>query len=43
MSNIQDTHQAVFIDSRVPDLQELIDGVKPGEQVFVLDASHDGL
>ena len=33
----------VFIDSRVPDIQDLIDGVKPGERVFVIDSDHDGL
>ena len=27
----------VFIDGSVPDLQDLIAGVAPGDQVFVLD------
>ena len=35
--------QVVFIDSRVPDLQDLINGAKLGEQVFVLDPSTDGV
>ena len=35
--------EVVFIDSRVPDLQALIDGATPGERVFVLDPSSDGL
>jgi hypothetical protein len=39
-NNIQ---QAVFIDSRVPDIQDLIDGVQPGVQVFVLDPVSDGV
>ena len=33
----------VFIDSDVPDLQQLIDGAKPGEQVFVINSSSDGV
>ncbi|WP_315837405.1 Ig-like domain-containing protein [Bradyrhizobium prioriisuperbiae] len=35
--------QVVFIDSRAPDIQALIAGVTPGELVFVLDASSDGI
>jgi lipopolysaccharide export system protein LptA len=35
--------QIVFIDSRVPDIQDLIDGVQPGDQVFVLDPDRDGV
>ena len=35
--------QLVFIDSRVPDLQDLLDGLQPGEQAFVLDPSSDGI
>ncbi|GLS20283.1 hypothetical protein GCM10007874_33000 [Labrys miyagiensis] len=38
-----DPVQIVFIDSRVPDIQALIDGATPGEQVFVLDAASDGI
>ena len=38
-----DTQQVVFIDSRVPDIQDLIDGVQPGVQVFVLDPDSDGV
>jgi Domain of unknown function (DUF4347) len=33
----------VFIDSRVPDLQGLLDGLQPGEQAFVIDSSSDGV
>src|SRR5262245_17435283 len=33
----------VFIDSRVPDLQDLLDGLKPGEQAFVIDQASAGL
>lgn len=29
--------QIVFIDSRVPGIQELLEGLKPGEQAFVID------
>src|SRR5215831_10534117 len=35
--------QVVFIDSSVPDLQDLLDGLQPGEQAFVIDASSDGI
>src|SRR5262249_4271703 len=37
------TQQVVFIDSRVADIQDLIDGVQPGVQVFVLDPGSDGV
>jgi Domain of unknown function (DUF4347)/FG-GAP-like repeat len=37
------TQSIVFIDSRVPDIQDLIDGVEPGVQVFVLDSGSDGV
>ena len=33
----------VFIDSSVPDLQALLDGLSPGEQAFVIDSSSDGV
>jgi Domain of unknown function (DUF4347) len=33
----------VFIDSNVPDLQNLLDGLAPGEQAFVLAHDSDGL
>jgi hypothetical protein len=33
----------VFIDSRVPDLQDLLNGLQPGEQAFVIDPSSDGI
>src|SRR3984893_16797227 len=37
------TKQIVFIDSRVPHIQDLLDGLKPGEQAFVIDSNSDGL
>jgi lipopolysaccharide export system protein LptA len=33
----------VFIDSRVPDLQDLLDGVQQGDLVYVLDDNTDGV
>ena len=33
----------MFIDSAVPNLQTLLNGVKPGDQVFVLDPNKDGV
>ncbi|HTB02708.1 MAG TPA: Ig-like domain-containing protein [Bradyrhizobium sp.] len=33
----------VFIDSSVPDIQDLLNGLKPGEKAFVIDAGSDGL
>ena len=35
--------QVVFIDSRVPDIQDLLNGLQPGAQAFVLDPSRDGV
>jgi VCBS repeat-containing protein len=35
--------QVVFIDSRTPDIADLINGALPGEQIFVLDPTQDGL
>jgi hypothetical protein len=35
--------QVVFIDSRVPDIQDLLDGLQPGEQAFVIDGASDGI
>ncbi len=35
--------QVVFIDSNVPDLQDLLSGVQPGDQVYVLDPASDGI
>jgi hypothetical protein len=35
--------QVVFIDSRTPDIANLINGALPGEQIFVLDPTQDGL
>src|ERR1700721_456366 len=37
------SEQVVFIDSGVPDIQDLLDGLKPGEQAFVIDGNSDGL
>ena len=39
-----DSHplQVVFIDSRVPDIQDPLSGLQPGEQAFVLDPNSDG-
>jgi lipopolysaccharide export system protein LptA len=36
-------HHVVFIDARVPDLQDLLDGLLPGEQAFVIDQASGGL
>ena len=35
--------QVVFIDSNVPDIEDLIDGLAPGVEAFVLNPSSDGL
>jgi hypothetical protein len=37
------TSQIVFIDSRTPDIDDLINGAEAGEQIFVLDPAQDGL
>jgi len=37
------TQQIVFIDGRVPDIQDLLAGLEPGVQAFVLDSGSDGL
>jgi hypothetical protein len=37
------SEQVVFIDSRVPDMQDLLDNLNPGEQAFVIDGNSDGL
>lgn len=37
------THQIVFIDSRVPDLQSIIAAAQPGVKVVVLSASESGV
>jgi hypothetical protein len=39
----ENAQQVVFIDSRVPDIQDLLDGLQPGEQAFVIDPSRDGV
>ncbi|MBZ0091385.1 MAG: DUF4347 domain-containing protein, partial [Sulfuricellaceae bacterium] len=36
-------HEIVFVESNVADYKTLLDGVKPGEEVHVLDATRDGL
>src|SRR5271170_7063186 len=33
----------VFIDSSVPDIAELLSGIKPGEAVYILNPDSDGL
>jgi lipopolysaccharide export system protein LptA len=33
----------VFIDSRVPDIEDLLNGLQPDEQAFVIDSSSDGI
>src|SRR5262249_9105755 len=38
-----DVHDVVFIDSRVPDLPDLLNGLNPSEQAFVIDGGSDGL
>src|SRR5690242_14932667 len=38
-----DSRQVVFIDSRVPDIADLINGVQPDVSVFVLDPDSDGV
>src|ERR1700680_242693 len=35
--------QIVFIDPSVPDIADLLNGLQPGEQAYVLDADSDGL
>jgi hypothetical protein len=40
---VNDRREVVFIDSLVPNFQQLIDGLKPGTEVVVLDGSKDGL
>jgi lipopolysaccharide export system protein LptA len=39
----ENPQHVVFIDSRVPDMQDLLDGLQPGEQAFVIDPSSDGI
>jgi hypothetical protein len=36
-------HDVVFIDSRVPNIQDLLSGLQPGEKAFVIDGNSDGL
>jgi hypothetical protein len=37
------TDKIVFIDPRVRDIEDLLSGLQPGEQAFVLDPSTDGV
>jgi hypothetical protein len=39
----ENPQHVVFIDSRVPDIQDLLDGLQPAEQAFVIDPSSDGI
>ena len=36
-------HEIVFVESNVADYRTLLNGVKPGAEVHVLDAAQDGL
>jgi hypothetical protein len=36
-------HEVVFVDGQVGDKQQIIDGLKPGTEVVVLDSNKDGL
>ena len=42
-SNIGTPQSVVFINSNVPDLQDLLNGLAPGVEAFVIDPSSDGL
>ncbi len=42
-SNSDTPESVVFIDSNVPDLQDLLGGLAPGVEAFVIDPSSDGL
>jgi hypothetical protein len=39
----ENPQQLVFIDSCVPDIQDLLNGLDTGQQAFVLDPSSDGV
>ncbi len=39
----QPVTQVVFVDSQVPDVQDLLNGAKPGVKVFEIDSGSDGL
>jgi hypothetical protein len=43
MPEIAQPQGVVFIASGVPDLQDLLNGLQPGEQAFIIDPSSDGL
>ena len=42
-TQIAGSQKAVFIDPHVPDIQDLREGLAPGVQAFVLNASIDGV
>jgi hypothetical protein len=37
------TEKIVFIDARVRNIEDLLNGLQPGEKAFVLDPSTDGV
>jgi VCBS repeat-containing protein len=41
--NAATSHDIVFIDGSVPDLQTLVDAVKPGDSVYILTGDRDGV
>jgi hypothetical protein len=43
LCDVSDLQQLVFIDSRVPDLHGLINGLASGAQAFVLEPLSDGV
>jgi hypothetical protein len=42
-SNSDTPQSVVFVDANVPDLQDLLDGLAPGVEAFVIDPASDGL
>jgi Domain of unknown function (DUF4347)/Bacterial Ig domain len=43
LADRQPVTEVVFVDSDVPDIQDLINGAKPGVKVFTIDSGSDGL
>src|SRR5262249_54290049 len=43
ITNTQPITQVVFVDSQVPDVQDLLNGAKPGVKVYEIDSNSDGL
>ena len=43
MSGLPGVQKLVFIDWRVPDIQDLLNGLQPGEKAFMLNQSSDGV